>query len=294
MLRLTITPDFMPVSYRIPQHLEGVTPAQIGSLIQGGQRLQLEKARLGQHAQQAQQEMAIRADMANKEHNQNMARLEVEKAYKEIQATVATKQLEQAGQMLAIKTQQVARQFQAQEQYRRAVEGGMPATEAMLRFGPMAFGGAPSGQLARYSDWQKSGAQVPLTTAEAGGEKFAMAVNPVTGTPTVRQVRKDSDRLTAQNKLTYLARQRKRVLDDNPAMAEFLNLEKTKPEWSQRRKMEWSKLKRDLYDIDQKMNEITKASGLDLPPSAFAEEEPEPEETTEASTNVKSMRLLSK
>lgn len=170
----------MPTSYQMPSYLRGNTPGELGQLAHAGATLQLEKRRLEQQAVQEQTAMAMRAQQAAQQHQEQMSQMETEQAYRQIQTTLRQKEIDQANEALKLRAVQMARRFQAQQAYQDAIQSGADPEKAILQFGP-AMGQSASSVAIAQGKANRTAATSPESVVEVDGHKFMKAVNPNTG-----------------------------------------------------------------------------------------------------------------
>lgn len=209
----------MPINYSLPSFLRGNTPGELGQLAHAGATLELEKARLAQQAQEQQALMSVRAEQAAQAHEQAQAQMETEKAYHQIQTTLRQRELDQQNQMIQARTLQAAQKFQAQQQYQRAIEGGMDPEQAILEFGPAMGQSSSSVAIAQARATRPRWAQVPETMVEMNGNRFMKAVNPTTGAATyhpLREPKPPKSAITPYQQIQILQRRRSALTKDSP------------------------------------------------------------------------------
>jgi hypothetical protein len=137
----------MPVSYPIPPWLSrDYDPAQ--KFVQGmqlGASISQERAKLNQQAATTQMETQVKAEQSQRNALLEQQQNEVQAAYHQQQIDLQQRELEQKQQQVKMQTDEAARTFQAQQQYKtnaqNLIDQGVDDNEAYLRaamsVGPM-------------------------------------------------------------------------------------------------------------------------------------------------------------
>lgn len=126
----------IPPWIRPPQNLAGEYAA--GAAL--GAKIAMERERANQERQMFAIETQVRSEQAHQRALEHQQELQVEKAYHDQQLALRDRALAQQQTVIAVKNQQTARQFAAQQRFRQMVEAGEDPDKAALQIGPELFG----------------------------------------------------------------------------------------------------------------------------------------------------------
>ena len=269
-----------------------IRPAgDLGEDYLGGVRIGAEiahqQAALAQQANQSSMEMTLKQQQLARESALEQQRMQIQKAYQMQQIGLRNQELKQQAQLNALKVQDAARRFAAQQAYQKDIAGGMPIAESILkRFPGTDESMTGYGQLAHQLELGKrilpppqvqnidvNGQQMPyLKIPEAGGG-YRMQNIPKPG----RDVQ--SERL-ATMQIRELERQRDKMesaLENDPASS----LESRDPATlsaSQKLMLNSFHAKRNRVDaLDQKIDSLYNGDQSAPPQQAPAPAQPSAE-----------------
>jgi hypothetical protein len=170
----------MAESYPIPNWIR--PPNDIaGDYLRGlsiGSQISSEQQRLQQSAATTSAELSMKQQLAEQQHMQEQQRMEIEKSYHQQQIGLQQQELEQKQQVIQLKTQDAARQLQAQTGYQQFVAGGGDPVEGLLKFGPqMGENMAGYGSLAKDVQDRRKPAFVPTELTVGGRQMLQTSPN---------------------------------------------------------------------------------------------------------------------
>ncbi len=142
------------MDYPIPPWIRGVSAGEIGQLTQESTRataqIALEQQKLAQDQVQSQMMLQAKQQQMKQDDLRQQQQLQIQKAYQDAQIGLRSQQLEQTKQSIAIKTQQAARTFQAQQQAQVRIKAGEDPSKVWMELGPqMGLNSSALGALAR-------------------------------------------------------------------------------------------------------------------------------------------------
>lgn len=103
---------------------------------QAGAHIAQAQAQLAQSAARADVEAQAQRAAKEREFQMEQQRIEVGKQYQQLQIGLRKQQLDQAGQIVQMRTQEAARKFQAHQKYKALINEGMDPAKALLEVGP--------------------------------------------------------------------------------------------------------------------------------------------------------------
>lgn len=161
-------------NYAIPNWIQ--PPESLaGRYLQGiqiGNEIQNQRAQLAE----AQNRFAINASIQQQQLQQQalaqQQRLEVEKAYHNQLIDLQQQQLKEVEQVNAVKTQQAARQFQAQQAFQQRVASGEDPADVLMQLGPQM--GMHAGDMGAILRSRKAGVVPPPEVQNIGGQDWLL------------------------------------------------------------------------------------------------------------------------
>lgn len=134
--------DFAPGPDLAGSYLGGVASAQHAQqIMQESQRanvaLQMQQQRLQQESEQAAMANQIKSQQLQEEHLKNQQELAIKSQYEQTLNELKRDQIDQAGQLVKLKTQEAARKFSAQQMFQSRVSNGEDPNDVMREMAPM-------------------------------------------------------------------------------------------------------------------------------------------------------------